>query len=195
MEPTFFPTPADFRAWLEEHHATETELLVGFYKKGSGKPSITWPESVDAALCFGWIDGVRKSIDGESYTIRFTPRKPRSIWSAVNIKRARELQELGLMQPAGLRAFEQRTDDRSAIYSYEQRQAATLDEDQERQFRDNARAWEFFQAQPAGYRRTATHWVVSAKKEETRRSRLATLIECSEQGRTIPPLTRRPRAE
>src|SRR6476619_7391019 len=119
MKPTFFSTQDEFRKWLEENHKKETELLVGFYKVNSGKPSMTWPESVDQALCFGWIDGVRKRIDDASYTIRFTPRKPRSIWSAVNIRRANELKEQGLMQPGGLRAFEQRSPERSAIYSYE----------------------------------------------------------------------------
>jgi uncharacterized protein YdeI (YjbR/CyaY-like superfamily) len=121
LKPTFFPTPAAFRAWLEEHHATADVLLVGFHKVGSGKPSITWPESVDEALCFGWIDGIRKSIDEHRYTIRFTPRKPGSIWSSVNIKRAQALIERGLMRPAGLRAFEARRENKSGIYSYEQR--------------------------------------------------------------------------
>ncbi len=195
MTPRFFETPAELRAWFEEHHATAKELLVGFYKKGSGRPSITWPESVDQALCFGWIDGVRRGIDEMSYSIRFTPRKPRSIWSAVNIKRARELIELGLMTPAGLKALEQRADERSAIYAYEQREAARLDEEAERQFRANQRAWDFFQAQPPSYRRTALWWVISAKREETRASRLATLIEDSANGRTIRPLTRPPKAE
>lgn len=155
MNPKFFAMPAEFRAWLEEHHETSQELLVGFYKKGSGRPSITWPESVDVALCFGWIDGVRKSVDDASYTIRFTPRKPRSIWSAVNIKRAKELAALGLMHPAGLKAFEQQADERSAIYAYEQRKAAALDEAAKQQFRANQQAWDFFQAQPPSYRKTA----------------------------------------
>ena len=189
MKPTFFATPAEFRAWLEKHHDTSQELLVGYYKKSSGKPSITWPESVDEALCFGWIDGVRKGIDDERYTIRFTPRKPRSIWSAVNIKRAKELIELGLMRPAGLLAFEARTDDRSAIYAYEQRHAATLDEEFERQFRANKKAWDFFLSRPPSYRNAAIYWVMSAKKEETRRKRLATLVEDSKRGRTVPSLT------
>ena len=129
MEPTFFATPEDFRAWLEAHHDTATELLVGFHKKGSGRPSITWPESVDQALCFGWIDGVRRRIDDDSYSIRFTPRKQRSNWSVVNVRRVGELTELGLMRPAGLAAFERRSDDRTAIYAYEQRKAAKLDAD------------------------------------------------------------------
>src|SRR5919205_1152453 len=121
MTPHFFKTPAAFRKWLAANHDKSKELWVGYYKKGSGKPSITWPESVDEALCFGWIDGIRKSIDDESYTIRFTPRRPRSIWSAVNVKRARELMETGRMHPAGLKAFEERVSERSGIYSYEQR--------------------------------------------------------------------------
>jgi uncharacterized protein YdeI (YjbR/CyaY-like superfamily) len=189
LEPTFFRGPAEFRAWLEAHHADATELLVGFHKKATGKPSMTWPESVDEALCFGWIDGIRRSLGDESYTIRFTPRKSRSTWSAVNIARARELNEEGRMRPAGLWAFEARTDDRSAIYAYEQRHAAKLDPEQEREFRSNAAAWKFFQSRPAGYRRNAIWWVVSAKREETRLRRLRTLIEDSAAERTLRRLT------
>ena len=190
MRLTFFATPSEFRAWLEQHHDDERELWVGFYKKGSGKPSITWPEAVDEALCFGWIDGIRKSIDDESYTNRFTPRKQRSNWSAINIERAKELIALGRMRPAGLKAFEARTDEKSAVYSYEQRHAAKLDRAQERQLRANAKAWEFFQSRPPSYRKAAVYWVVSAKKEETRARRLAQLIDDSAAGRTVPPLTR-----
>ena len=189
MEPTFFATPEDFRAWLEAHHDEARELWVGFHKKGTGRPSMTWPQSVDEALCFGWIDGVRKSLGDESYMIRFTPRKARSTWSAVNIKRAQELAAEGRMRPAGLQAFEARTDDRSAIYSYEQRHAAALEPEQEREFRANAQAWAWFQSRPPWYRRTAIWWVVSAKREETRRRRLRTLIDDSAQGRTIRQLT------
>jgi len=189
-EPRFFATPADLRAWFTKNAETEKELLVGFYRKGSGRPSITWPESVDQALCFGWIDGVRRGVDDESYTIRFTPRKARSNWSAVNIRRVQELTEAGLMQPAGLRAFEARTDDRSAVYSYEQRHEATLDADQEKQFRANKQAWKFFQAQPPGYRQLAIFWVVSAKRPETRARRLSTLIEDSAHERRIGLLGR-----
>ncbi|HEX8073382.1 MAG TPA: YdeI/OmpD-associated family protein [Thermoleophilaceae bacterium] len=192
-EPTFFPTPEDFRAWLEEHHADRDELIVGFWKKGSGRPSITWPESVRQALCFGWIDGVRRGLDEDSYTIRFTPRRPRSIWSAVNVKLAQELIEEGLMRPAGLAAFEARTADRTAVYSFEQRSAAKLDREAEREFRENADAWEFFQAQPPGYRRTAVWWVVSAKREQTRARRLAQLIADSAAGRRLAHLSRRGR--
>jgi uncharacterized protein YdeI (YjbR/CyaY-like superfamily) len=190
MEPTFFPTPADLRDWLERNHEKEKELLVGFYKKGSGKPSITWPELVDEALCFGWIDGIRRGIDDESYTIRLTPRKPTSNWSSVNIRRVGELTSEGRMTPAGLAAFEKRSEHRSGVYAYEQRKQAKLEPDQEREFRANAEAWSFFQAQPAGYRQTATYWVVNAKREETRRKRLATLIDDSASGRRLRHLTR-----
>jgi uncharacterized protein YdeI (YjbR/CyaY-like superfamily) len=190
MEPTFFATPADFRAWLERHHADRRELLVGFYKKGSGRPSITWQESVDEALCFGWIDGVRRSLGDDAYTIRFTPRQARSTWSAVNVRRAQELIEAGRMTPAGLAAFEARGDDRTAIYSYEQRRQAALDAEQERRFRAVPEAWEWFQARPPSYRRAAIHWVTSAKRPETRERRLRALIEDSAAGRLVKPLTR-----
>ncbi len=190
MEPTFFATPDELRSWLEEHHANETELLVGFHKKGSGRPSITWPESVDQALCLGWIDGVRRRIDDASYSIRFTPRKPRSTWSAINVKRVAELTELGLMRPAGLAAFERRSDDRTAIYAHERRKAAKLEPAMEKRFKQDKRAWAWFEAQPPSYRRTAAHWVISAKKPETRERRLERLIADSGAGRTVPPLTR-----
>jgi uncharacterized protein YdeI (YjbR/CyaY-like superfamily) len=188
MEPTFFQTPAEFRAWLEEHHDTVDELLVGFYKKDSGRASITWAEAVDQALCFGWIDGVRRGIDDDSYTIRLTPRVPRSTWSAVNIRRAQELIEAGLMRPSGRAAFERRGDDRSAIYSYEQRKAATLEPADEEALRANAAAWGFFQQQPPSYRRTAIYWVTSAKRVETRRRRLQSLIDDSAAGLRIKSL-------
>ena len=185
-EPTFFPTPADFRAWLEAHHETEKELLVGFYKKGSGKPSITWPESVDEALCFGWIDGVRRSRDEESYTIRFTPRKPASTWSAVNVARVEELTRLGRMRPAGLAAFEKRSEAKTGTYAYEQKEGAQLEKAEEKQLRANKAAWEFFQAQPPWYRRTAIWRVVSAKKEETRTRRLEKALEMLGKGVRTP---------
>jgi uncharacterized protein YdeI (YjbR/CyaY-like superfamily) len=194
-KPHFFPTPAAWRAWLEGHHAEADELWVGLYKRDSGRPSITWPEAVDGALCFGWIDGVRKSLDTVSYKIRFTPRKPRSIWSAINLKRATELSTLGLMQPAGLAAFQERDGKRSGIYSYEQRKAAKLPPAYEKEFRRNPAAWRFFQAQAPWYRRTATYWVISAKREETRQKRLASLLEDSANRRTIPALTRPSRAQ
>jgi uncharacterized protein YdeI (YjbR/CyaY-like superfamily) len=189
QSPKYFTTPAAFRKWLEANHATSTELLVGFYKVGSGKASITWPQSVDEALCFGWIDGVRRTVDDERYTIRFTPRKPRSTWSAINIKRVDELTKLGRMHPAGLAAFARREAARSQIYSYEQRSQAALNDDFEREFRANEKAWTFFQAQPPWYRRTATYWVMTAKKEATRRKRLTTLIADSANGNRIASLT------
>jgi len=192
-KPVFFASPSALRAWFEKHHGDTSELLVGFYKRSSGRPSITWPESVDQALCFGWIDGVRHSIDDTSYTIRFTPRKARSNWSAVNIKKANELIESGLMRPAGLEAFKKRTEARSGIYSYEQRHLAKLDEDYEARFRANEKAWAFFQSRPPSYRKAVTWWVVSAKKEETRQRRLAKLIEESERENTIGQLTPRPK--
>jgi uncharacterized protein YdeI (YjbR/CyaY-like superfamily) len=188
--PKFFATPAGWRTWLEQNHAQSEELWVGFYKRESGRPSITWPESVDGALCFGWIDGKRKSLGATSYMIRFTPRKVRSIWSAINIRRVGELKTAGLMHPAGLAAFEKRDGDRSAIYAYEQRKTAKLPIDFQRQFRKQPEAWKFFRAQPAWYQRTSTYWVISAKREETRWKRLATLIDCSARRRSIPSLTR-----
>jgi uncharacterized protein YdeI (YjbR/CyaY-like superfamily) len=195
MQPCFFATPAEFRAWLEANHERGRELWVGFYKKGSGKPSVTWPESVDEALCFGWIDGLRRGIDDVSYAIRFTPRKPRSIWSAVNINRVAELTRLGLMRPAGLKAFADRSSERSRVYSFEQKGDVELGEAYEQRFRANGAAWDFFQAQAAWRRRTATWWVISAKKEETRQKRLATLIDDSAHGRTIAQLTRPSKAK
>jgi uncharacterized protein YdeI (YjbR/CyaY-like superfamily) len=190
MKPKFFKSQSDFRKWLETYHATSKELLVGFYKKSSGRRSITWPESVDGALCFGWIDGIRRSLDDISYTIRFTPRRPSSIWSAINVKRAQELIDQGLMRPAGLKAFQAKKENRSGIYSYEQR-SDRLPEPYEKQIRKNRTAWKFFQAQPPWYRKTAGWWVVSAKKEETRLKRLTKLVEDSANGRTIAPLTRK----
>jgi uncharacterized protein YdeI (YjbR/CyaY-like superfamily) len=187
--PKFFPTPAHFRRWLAKHHESKDELWVGFYKKATGKPSITWPESVDEALCFGWIDGVRKSVDDEAYLIRFTPRRPGSHWSKVNLERVSVLIEEGRMAPAGTRAYEARDPERSARYSYEQ-ERARLTRDQERELRSNADAWAFWKAQPPGYRRLTTHWVVSAKREETRARRLQRLIEDSANGLRIKELRR-----
>jgi uncharacterized protein YdeI (YjbR/CyaY-like superfamily) len=189
VRPRFFTTPADFGRWLEANHEKAAELCVGFYKKGT-KPSITWPESVREALRFGWIDGIRKSVDETSYTIRFSPRKRSSVWSAVNIRMAKELVEEGRMRPAGLRAFEARKENRSGIYSYENR-PQTLPEAYAKELRKNPAAWKAFQAQPPGYRRTLTWWVVSAKKEETRLSRLEQLIEICAKGRPHPLLTRK----
>jgi uncharacterized protein YdeI (YjbR/CyaY-like superfamily) len=190
LKPSFFATPEEFRAWLEENHESQSELYVGFYKKASGKPSMTWSESVDQALCFGWIDGIRQTIDDESYTIRFTPRKPSSTWSAVNVKKVNQLKRQELMRPAGLAAYEARREDKTAIYAYEQGGEAKLPRELERRFRDRTAAWEFFQSQAPWYRRTAIRWVVGAKKEDTRERRLATLIEDSANGRTLKQLTR-----
>ena len=186
----FFANPSELHAWFEKNHDKASEIWVGFHKKSSGKPSITWPESVDEALCFGWIDSIRRSVNDTSYTNRFTKRKARSTWSAVNIGRAKELISLGRMQPAGLKAFEQRSDERSAIYSYEQRESAKLGSAFEKQFRANKKAWRFFRAQAPWYQRVAAFWVISAKKDDSRIERLAKLIKDSENGRTIPPLTR-----
>jgi uncharacterized protein YdeI (YjbR/CyaY-like superfamily) len=188
MDVTFFATQSEWRAWLEAHHDTATELLVGFHKKTTSKPSMTWPQSVDEALCFGWIDGVRKSLDGERYTIRFTPRKPGSTWSAVNVKRVGELTALGLMRPAGLKAFEERDAEKWRQYSYE-RANVTLDGEFEAQLRASPAAWAFFAGQPPSYRKVATWWVMSATREETRLKRLATLIADSEQGKRVAAVT------
>jgi len=189
MKPIFFTTAPEFRNWLEKRHRETQELWVGFHKKSSGQASITWPEAVDEALCVGWIDGQRKGIDEVDYAIRFTPRKPGSIWSVANVKRVEELRAQRRMQPAGLEAFEARTKDRSGIYSYEQRKTAELDEAQLRKFRANRNAWEFFQAQPPSYQKAAVWWVVTAKTETTKLKRLEQLINDSAHGRTVPPLT------
>ena len=194
-QPTFFARPADFRKWLEKHHASESELSVGFYKRGSGKPSMTWSESVDAALCYGWIDGVRNSIDEHRYRIRFTPRKSGSTWSAVNVRRVAVLTKLGLMRPAGARAFAARRGDKTGIYAYEQRKNAKLPLAYERQLRANKKAWQFFQAQPPWYQRTASYRVISAKQQATREKRLADLIRDSELGLPIKELRRPTKAK
>jgi uncharacterized protein YdeI (YjbR/CyaY-like superfamily) len=189
MKIEFFPTPSHLRKWFEKNHLKKTELFVGFYKKDSGKPSITWTESVREALCYGWIDGIRKSIDDKSYFIRFTPRKQRSIWSAININHAEELSKLGLMHENGLAAFNKREYKRSKIYSFEQKNVA-FDEEFEKQFRKNKKAWKLFQAFEPSYKKTATWWVISAKQEETRQRRLATLIKDSEEGIKLKQLRR-----
>ena len=183
MKPKYFATPAGFREWLERHHEQESELWVGFHKKTSGTPSITWPESVDEALCFGWIDGIRKTVDENRYMIRFTPRKPKSNWSAVNIGRVAELKKLGRMKPAGLKAFEERVAKRD--YAYESARPAEFSAELERKFRTNRKAWAFFEAQAPYYRRTLTFWVMTAKKEETRLSRLEKLIAASAAGKRV----------
>ena len=189
MKARFFKTPAEFRKWLAKNHATEPELWVGFYRVGSGKPSITWPQSVDEALCVGWIDGLRQGIDEASYRIRFSARRKGSIWSAINIGRVTALAAEGRMLPAGLEAFEARKENKSGIYSYEQR-PERLTPPYEGHLRRNKTAWTFFRAQPASYRRAATWWVISAKKEETRLKRLGKLIEDSGGGRRLPQFTR-----
>jgi len=178
MQPRFFPTPSAFRKWLSANHSKSKELWAGFYKKSSGKPSITWPESVDEALCFGWIDGVRKNLDEESYVIRFSPRKPNSIWSGVNIRNAERLIKEQRMQPAGLKAFAARKEFRSGIYSYEQR-STELVEPYAGMFKRRRAAWKFFSAQPPGYRKMMNWYVVSAKREATRLKRLDILIQAS----------------
>jgi len=188
LKPRFFKTPTDFRKWLAAHHDSETEFWVGFYKKDSGKASITWPQSVDEALCFGWIDGIRKSIDEASYKIRFTPRKQLSTWSAVNIKRVGELTEQKLMQKAGLKAFAARQEKRSGIYSYEQR-STDLPTQYAKKLKKNAAAWKFYQVQPPSYRKAVNWWVLSAKQEETRLKRLDKLIDDSAEGRRVPQFT------
>jgi len=187
---TYFRSPADLRAWFDQHHQIAKELWVGYHKKSSGEPSVTWPESVDEALCFGWIDGIRKSVDETRYTIRFTPRRLGSIWSAVNIARVLALKEAGRMRLAGLKAFEVRRENKSGIYSYEQRRDQ-LDEPYAALLQNNQAAWDFYQAQPASYRKAVNWWVVSAKMEETRRKRLAQLVEDSANSRTIAQFTRR----
>jgi uncharacterized protein YdeI (YjbR/CyaY-like superfamily) len=184
MKPRFFKSPSDFRKWLAAYHAKAKQLWVGFYKKDSGKPSITWPESVDEALCFGWIDGIRKSLDNESYMIRFSPRKRGSVWSAVNMRNVERLIKDKRMKPAGLKAFDARKEYRSGIYSYEQR-SPELVEPYLGKLKDNKQAWDFFRAQPPSYRKMMNWWIVSAKKEETRLKRLEQLIEVSAQGKRM----------
>jgi len=179
MEPQFFEKPSGFREWLEKNHQTEKELLVGFYKVGSGTPSMSWPESVDEALCFGWIDGIRKSIDDTSYTIRFTPRKPTSIWSAINIKKMDELIKKGLMQPAGLAAFQHRKEEKSRVYIHENK-AKKLSTDFEKKFKANKKAWEYFSKQAPSYQKLIIGWIMGAKQEATQLSRLEKTIAESE---------------
>lgn len=187
MSPTFFKTQSAFRAWLQKHHRTETELWVGYWKKDTGRPSITWQESVDEALCFGWIDGLRKSIDAERYTNRFTPRRPGSVWSAVNERRALELITEGRMRAAGRKAFEARDPEQTVVYQFE------LDPPLLATLKAHRAAWEFLQAQPPGYRRRVIWRVMSAKRQETRARRLRELIEISSTGRRLemmPPSRR-----
>jgi uncharacterized protein YdeI (YjbR/CyaY-like superfamily) len=180
MKPRYFRSQADFRAWLDTHHATERELWVGFYKKASGRKGLAYLEAVDEALCFGWIDGIKKRVDADSFMHRFTPRTKSSSWSMINTKRVAALTKLGLMAEAGLKVFRDRDRKRSGIYLYEQ-SARDFDPQYERRFKSDARAWTFFQAQPAGYRRLATMWIMTAKKEETRLKRLEAIMQASAQ--------------
>lgn len=184
-KPVFFAKPEEFRAWLEKNHESAGELWVGYHRKASGRSSITWQQSVDEALCFGWIDGIRKKVDDSSYTNRFTPRKPTSNWSAINIARVAELTKEGRMRPAGAKAFAARSEAKSGIYAYEQRKTAQFDAALEKRFRANRNAWKFFQAQAPSYRQVLVWWVISAKQEETRMRRLEKLIGESEAGRRL----------
>lgn len=181
----FFRDPEALRKWFEKHHARAAELWIGYYKKGSGKPSITWQESVDEALCVGWIDGVRKNVDETSYTIRFTPRRPTSVWSGLNIGRVSVLTAEGRMRPAGVAAFAHRKERKSGIYSYEQR-PQDLPDPYAAKFKQHRSAWAFFREQAPSYRKSVAWWIVSAKREETRLARFATLLEHSAAGRRIP---------
>ena len=189
LEPTYFASAAGFRAWLERNGATVPELLLAYYKKGSSRPSITYPESVDEALCFGWIDGVRRSFDESSFTIRFTPRKPRSIWSRINVAHVERLLAAGRMAKPGLAAFEKREESRTGLYSFERRAMALAPAYLEA-FSASEAAWAYFQEQAPWYRRTSAYWVMSAKKPETRAKRLAILIDCSAKRTPIPQLAR-----
>ena len=177
---SFFATPLEFRKWLKKHHKKEKELLVGYYKVDSGKPSMTWSESVDQALCYGWIDGVRRSIDKESYCIRFTPRRSTSIWSAINIKKVEELEKLGLMTPDGQKAFALRKENKSRIYSHE-KEPIQLHPDFEKDFKRDKLAWKFFNSQAPSYKKVMIHWIMNAKQEKTRLSRLEKTIKISKE--------------
>jgi uncharacterized protein YdeI (YjbR/CyaY-like superfamily) len=188
-EPIFFQSPQEFYDWLEEHHETETEVYVGMYKKHTGKRAMSWSESVDQALCFGWIDGRANAIDEDRYMQRFTPRRPGSNWSKINVEKVERLKEAGLMRPSGLAAFERRRDDRTGVYSFE-RGEHELPPEYEERLRANEAAAEYFDAKPPWYRRSAIHWVMSAKREETRERRLQQLIEDSSNGMDIKPLRR-----
>jgi uncharacterized protein YdeI (YjbR/CyaY-like superfamily) len=183
--PTFFETADEFSAWLEKHGAVKSNLIVGYHKRATKRGTMTWQESVDAALCHGWIDGVRRRIDEHSYQIRFTPRKPQSIWSAINVERVRVLEAAGRMREAGLKAYSHRREERSKIYSYEQQKAAKLDPSDEARFRKAKAAWKFFEAQPPGYRRLVIWRIVSAKRPETRERRVTALIKASQEQRRL----------
>lgn len=184
VKPRYFLSPADFRKWLEKNHDKAGELWLGIYKKASGKTGITYKEAVDVALCFGWIDGLTKGIDEASYMQRFTPRRAKSVWSAINLKRVQELKKLGLMHPAGEKAFRERDPSKTGLYSFENR-PQKLPAAMEKRFRAKSNAWDFFESQPPGYKRAAIFWVISAKRDETKERRLATLIDDSAAGRRI----------
>jgi len=184
MKPIFFSNPQEFRKWLEENHQMKSELLVGYYKVATKKPSMSWSESVDEAICFGWIDGIRKSIDQESYCNRFTPRNPKSNWSAVNIKKVEELTRLGKMHPSGIAAFEKRRGDKSVVYSYENK-PEKLDDEMTLKFQQTPAAWSFFIAQAPSYKKTMFYWVMNAKQKATQFARLEKLIKASESGNRV----------
>jgi len=194
MKPKFFSSPAQFRGWLEQNHDSATELLVGFHKKSSGKKSVTYSEALDEALCFGWIDGVRRSLNETSYTIRFTPRKPKSIWSLVNVRHVERLKKEGRMHPAGLEAYERRDPKRTGIYSFEN-EPVGLSPEYEKTFRQNKKAWKFFEEQAPYYKKLSIHWVMRAKKEETRLRRLQHLIERAEKGLKTGVIDAKPKAQ
>jgi uncharacterized protein YdeI (YjbR/CyaY-like superfamily) len=187
-DPVFFSSPKEFGKWLAKHHDRETELWVGFHKVHTGLPSLTWPQSVDEALSYGWIDGLRKSLGEDAYMIRFTPRKPTSAWSAVNLKRVPELIAEGRMTPAGMAAYERRSGSKRLGYTYETR-PSTFPAEHEQTMRRNRKAWAYFEAQPPGYRKLCIWYVVSAKRPETQAKRLATLVDCSARGERLPGLT------
>lgn len=186
-EPLFFATPSDLRAWFEAHHQTEKEVWIGYYKKATGIPSIDWSQSVDEAICFGWIDGIRRSIDEKSFKIRFTPRNPKSHWSGVNLAKVEKLLELGKMTPAGLEVYHRRDEKKSRQASYE-RQNVELDTEYEARIRQNENAWQYYENLAASYKKASIHWVMSARKEETRLRRLEILIQSCEAGQKIPLL-------
>ena len=188
-EAIFFETPSELRAWLRDNHADASEVWVGQYKKATGRRSLTWSEVVDEALCFGWIDGKAQRIDEDRYRQRLSPRRRNSNWSAINVAKVAELRAQGRMTPAGEAAFAERREDPPGTLSYERRHEAAFEAEHEAAFRANAPAWEWFAAQSPSYRSMATFWVVSAKRPETRARRLATLIECSSEGRRVPPLS------
>lgn len=185
MKPYFFTSPDDFREWLDKNHDKATEIFVGFYKAGTGKPTLTWSESVDQALCYGWIDGVLKPISNDSYSRRFTPRKANSTWSAVNIKKMEDLMKQGLVKPAGMAAYEKRKESNSKIYAYEQENPEALPETFEKEFKANKPAWEFFIKQAPSYRKQMIYRITSAKQEKTKQSRFEKLMNASAEGKRV----------